>query len=127
MPNPFCCLRRKCIFPANGTRQDKVGQSLLPYAELYATSNFSLERIRHMIAVREHVFTIAQNDARPATLPKTQSQRTMQQATPRQHQQLSTGNTLQTASKSEDNIFNLLLLIGGIAATIALVILAVIV
>ncbi|EPX9362365.1 hypothetical protein ACEUCV_02000 [Aeromonas veronii] len=95
--------------------------------ELYATSNFSLERIRHMIAVREHVFTIAQNDARPATLPKTQSQRTMQQATPRQHQQLSTGNTLQTASKSEDNIFNLLLLIGGIAATIALVILAVIV
>ena len=97
--------------------------------ELYATSNFSLERIRHMIAVREHVFTIAQDVPRPTTLtkPQPQPQSTTKQATPRQHQQLSTGNTQQTASKSEDNVLNLLLLIGGIAATIALVILAVIV
>ncbi|HCG7916422.1 TPA: hypothetical protein NKT10_004304 [Vibrio parahaemolyticus] len=38
--------------------------------ELYATSNFSLERIRHMVAVREHVFTIAQDDARPESKPE---------------------------------------------------------
>ena len=42
--------------------------------ELYATSNFSLERIRHMISVREHVFTIVQDDARPATVPNSQPQ-----------------------------------------------------
>lgn len=95
--------------------------------ELYATSNFSLERIRHMVTVREHVFTITQNYTRPTTLPKTQPQSTTKQATPHQHQQLSTGNTQQIASKSGDNVLNLLLLIGGIAATIALVILAVIV
>lgn len=108
--------------------QDKVKWDSHYYhtQELYATSNFSLERIRHMIAVREHVFTIAQDDARPATLPKTQPQSTTKQAVPYQQHQ-STGNTQCTEPQSEHNVLKLLLMIGGVVGAIALVILAVIV
>ncbi|TQQ53999.1 hypothetical protein FLL79_01575 [Vibrio cholerae] len=94
--------------------------------ELYATSNFSLERIRHMIEVREHVFTIAQNDARSATLPNTPPQNAPEQSTPHRKQP-STGNINRPESKPENNVLKSLLLIGGSVAAIALVILAVIV
>ncbi len=94
--------------------------------ELYATSNFSLERIRHMVAVREHVFTIAQDDARPATLPNTQPQHAPKQSTPHREQP-STGSIHRPKSKPENNVLKSLLLIGGVVAAIALVILAVIV
>lgn len=94
--------------------------------ELYATSNFSSERIRHMVAVREHVFKIATNDARPATFPKTQPQSTTKQAAPYQQYQ-STGNTQRPEPQSEHNVLKSLLMIGGVVAAIALVILAVIV
>lgn len=108
--------------------QDKVKWDSHYYhtQELYATSNFSLERIHHMIAVREHVFTIAQDDARPATLQNTQPQRSPEQST--QHrEQLSTGSIHRPESKPENNVLKSLLLIGGVLAAIALVILAVIV
>lgn len=94
--------------------------------ELYATSNFSLERIRHMVAVREHVFTIAQDVHRPATLPKTQPQSTTKQAAPYQQHQ-STGNTQRPEPQTEHNMLKSLLLIGGVVGAIALVMLAVII
>ncbi|EKF9849890.1 hypothetical protein SNE85_002331 [Vibrio cholerae] len=94
--------------------------------ELYATSNFSSERIRHMIEVREHVFTIAQNDARSATLPNTPPQNAPEQSPPHRKQP-STGNINRPESKPENNVLKSLLLIGGVVAAIALVILAVIV
>ncbi|MFH4483875.1 hypothetical protein [Vibrio diabolicus] len=94
--------------------------------ELYATSNFSLERIRHMVAVREHVFTIAQDDARPAIVPNTQPQHAPKPSTPHREQS-STGSIHRPESKPENNVLKFLLLIGGGVAAIALVILAVIV
>jgi hypothetical protein len=94
--------------------------------ELYATSNFSLERIRHMISVREHVFTIAQDDARPATVPNSQPQHAPKQSTPHQEQS-STGSIHRSESKPKNNVLKSLLLIGGVVAAIAIVILAVIV
>ncbi|HHO0458532.1 TPA: hypothetical protein ACRR9F_002186 [Morganella morganii] len=94
--------------------------------KVYASGNFSLERIRHMIAVREHVFTIAQDDIRPSTLPSTQSKNAPKQSTiHREHP--STGSTHRPECKPENNVLKSLLLIGGVAAAIALVILAVIV
>ncbi len=108
--------------------QDKVKWDSRYYhtQELYATSNFSLERIRHMIAVRELVFTIAQDVPRPTTLTKTQPQSTTKQATPSQQHQ-SAGNTQRPEPQPENNVLKSLLLIGGVVAAIALVILAVIV
>ncbi|MEZ9648076.1 hypothetical protein AB4307_18850 [Vibrio sp. 10N.261.52.C2] len=108
--------------------QDKVKWDSHYYhaQELYATSNFSLERIRHMVSVREHVFKIAQDDARSATLPKIQPQVTTTKTTPRQLHQ-STGSIQVTRAKPENNVLKSLLLIGGVVAAIALVILAVIV
>lgn len=108
--------------------QDKVKWDSHYYhtQELYATSNFSLERIRHMIAVREHVFTIAQDDARPATLSNTQPQHAPKQSTPHREQP-SMGRTHRPESKPENGVLKSLLLIGGVVAAIALVILAVIV
>lgn len=94
--------------------------------ELYATSNFSLERIRHMVTVREHVFTIALDDARPATLPNTQPQHASKQSG-LHREQSSTGSFLRPKSKPENNVLKSLLLIGGVVAAIALVFLAVIV
>ncbi|GHX71481.1 hypothetical protein VCSRO66_0303 [Vibrio cholerae] len=94
--------------------------------ELYATSNFSLERIRHMVAVREHVFTIAKNDNRCATSPKTQPQSTAKQGAPYQQYQ-STGNAQHPEPQPEHNILKSLLLIGGVAGAIALVMLAIII
>ncbi|NAW88812.1 hypothetical protein [Photobacterium halotolerans] len=94
--------------------------------KVYASSNFSLERIRHMVAVREHVFTIAQDDARPTTLPNTQPQNAPKQS-PQHQEQPSTGSTHRSEFKPENNVLNSLLLIGGVVAAIALVILAVIV
>ncbi|EJC6798671.1 hypothetical protein RGL59_004417 [Vibrio parahaemolyticus] len=94
--------------------------------KVYASGNFSLERIRHMVAVREHVFEIAQNDARPVTLPNTQPQHAPKPSTPhREHS--STGSIHRPESKPENNVLKSLLLIGGVVAAIALVILAVIV
>lgn len=93
---------------------------------VYASGNFSLERIRHMIAVREHVFTIAQDDVRPSTLPNTQSKNAPKQSViHRDHP--STGSTHRPEYKPENNVLKSLLLVGGVAAAIALVILAVIV
>lgn len=108
--------------------QDKVKWDSNYYhtQELYATSNFSLERIRHMVAVREHVFTIAQDDARSATVPNTQPQHAPKPSFPLREQS-STGSTHRTESKPESNVLKSLLLIGGVVAAIALVILAVIV
>lgn len=94
--------------------------------ELYATSNFSPERIRHMVAVREHVFTIAQDDTRPATVPNTQPQHAPKPSTPHREQS-STGSTHLPESKPENKVLKSLLLIGGVVAAVALVILAVIV
>lgn len=108
--------------------QDKVKWDSHYYhkQELYATSNFSLERIRHMVAVREHVFTIAQDDVRPATEPKTQPQHAPKPSIPHREQS-STGSTHRPESKPENKVLKSLLLIGGVVAAIALVILAVIV
>ncbi|MHA2713931.1 hypothetical protein ACXZ7B_04455 [Vibrio owensii] len=94
--------------------------------ELYATSNFSSERIHHMVAVREHVFTIAQDDARPATVPNTQPQHAPKPSLPHREQS-SKGSTHRPESKPENKVLKSLLLIGGVVAAIALVILAVIV
>ncbi|MBQ4773995.1 hypothetical protein F9U44_21065 [Pectobacterium versatile] len=94
--------------------------------ELYATSNFSLERIRHMVAVREHVFTIAQDSPRPTTLSNTQPQNAPKQPT-HHRERSSMGSTQRTASKPENNVLKSLLKVGGVVAVIALVILAVIV
>ena len=94
--------------------------------KVYTSSNFSLERIRHMVAVREHVFTIAQDDARPATVPNTQPQDAPKSSIPHREQS-STGRIHRPESKPENKVLKSLLLIGGVVAAIALVILAVIV
>ncbi|GEM_PF-6434462 len=94
--------------------------------ELYATSNFSLERIRHMVTVREHVFTIAQDDVRSITLPNTQPQNASKQSI-QNRERPSTSSTHRPESKPKHNTLNSWLLIGGVMTAIALVILAVIV
>ncbi|MBE4031809.1 hypothetical protein HJ127_04915 [Vibrio parahaemolyticus] len=94
--------------------------------EVYASSNFSSERISHMIQVREHVFTIAQDGARPATFQNTQLIHAPKQSTPHREQS-STGSIYRPDSKPENNTLKSMLLIGGVVAAIALVILAVIV
>lgn len=94
--------------------------------ELYATSNFSLERIRHMVAVREHVFAIAQDDPRPTTLPNNFPQ-SAQKRTTQDQEKPAVGNHHRRDSKPQNNVLNSWLLIGGVVAAIALVILAVIV
>ncbi|GIB72371.1 hypothetical protein VCSRO19_0673 [Vibrio cholerae] len=94
--------------------------------KVYASGNFSLERIRHMVAVREHVFTIAQDDARPATIPNTQPQHAPKPSTTNREQS-SIGSIHRPVSKPENNVLKSLLLIGGVVAAIALVILAAIV
>lgn len=91
--------------------------------ELYSTSNFSLERIRHMIAVREHVFTIAKDSPRSSTLPNNQKQSIPKQPSQNRSQPSMGGS----GAKPENNVLKSLLLIGGVVAAIALVILAVIV
>lgn len=94
--------------------------------ELYATSNFSLERIRHMVAVREHVFTIAKDGSRPAIVTSSQPQHAPKPAS--SYRKLSsTGGIHRPESKPENNVLKALLLIGGAVTAIALVILAVIV
>jgi hypothetical protein len=107
--------------------QDKVKWDSNYYhtQELYATSNFSLERIRHMVAVREHVFTIAQDTPQPTVLPKTQPQSTTKQgAAYQQHQ--STEKTQRPEPQPENNVLKSLFVIGGAVGAIALVLLAVI-
>lgn len=94
--------------------------------ELYATSNFSLERIRHMVAVREHVFTIGQDDTRSATLSNTQPHNTMKRSSLHRNQG-AIRNEHQINSKPQNHVLNLWLLVGGIVATIALVALAIII
>ncbi|WP_278404713.1 hypothetical protein [Pseudoalteromonas ruthenica] len=94
--------------------------------ELYATSNFSLERIRHMVAVREHVFTVAQDDPSPTTLSNNFSQ-SAQKRTTQDQEKPAVGNRHRTDSKPQNNVLNSWLLIGGVVAAIALVVLAVIV
>lgn len=94
--------------------------------ELYATSNFSLERIRHMITVRQHVFEITQDGARSITLPNTPPQNVSKQSI-QYRERPSTSSTHRPESKPKNNVLNSLLLIGGVMAAIALVILAVIV
>lgn len=95
--------------------------------KVYASGNFSLERIHHMLTVREHVFTIKQDNPHPAILPDTPPHKAMKQTTSPQQQQPSTGFTQRTEPKPESNILKSLLLIGGVAAAIALIMLAVIV
>jgi hypothetical protein len=112
---------------AQGIEQEKTNWNSNYYGmqEVYATSNFSLERIRHMVRVREHVFTIAQDDLHPATLPSTQPHKAPKQSV--QHREPpSTGNTQRPEHKSENNVLKSLLLIGGGMAAIALIMLAVI-
>ncbi|MCK8045340.1 hypothetical protein MSG37_10600 [Shewanella sp. 1CM18E] len=94
--------------------------------EVYASSNFSLERIWHMVAVRDQVFTLAEDEPRSATAPSTRPQ-SMPKQTHQHRDQPSTGRTQRTESKPQNNVLNSLLLIGGVVAAIALVILAVIV
>lgn len=91
--------------------------------EVYASSNFSLDRIRHMIAVRDRVF---RNEARSTDVHSTLSRNTLQQTTQHRSQPVAR-NHHRTDYKSQNNILNSFLLIGGVVAAIALVILAVIV
>lgn len=91
--------------------------------ELYATSNFSLERIRHMVSVREYVFTIAQDDVRPATVPNTQPQHAPKPSFP-YREQPSKGSIHRPESKPENKVLKSLLLTGGAVVAIALVLLA---
>ena len=108
--------------------QDKVKWDSHYYhkQELYATSNFSLERIRHMVKVRDHVFSIAQYDARPATLSNPQ-QKNIRKDSAQNQERRSTGIHQQPRPMPENNVLKSLLLIGGVVAAIAVVILAIIV
>ncbi len=94
--------------------------------EVYATSNFSLERIRHMITVRNHVFTLPKNEVSSIDMLGTKTRNTTQKTTQQQKQPMA-GADYRADSKHQDNVLNSLLMIGGVVAAIALVILAVIV
>lgn len=94
--------------------------------KVYASVNFSSERIRHMVAVREHVFTIAQDDARRETLPNTQPQHAPKQST-QQSEHPSSGSAHRPEPPPEHNNLKSLLLIGGVVGAIALVMLAVLI
>lgn len=94
--------------------------------EVYASSNFSLERICHMIDVREHVFSIAENVPAPTSVPKTQLRSAPRQFTQPREQESRT-SIQRKELHSQHTVLNSLLLIGGGVAAIALVILAVIV
>lgn len=91
--------------------------------EVYASSNFSLERIHHMVAVREHVFNLPLNEisSQPSRQKNTLNQPTQSK------EQLSTESAQRTEFKTDNNVLKSLLLIGGVAAVIALVLLAIII
>ncbi|EGQ8224802.1 Uncharacterised protein [Vibrio cholerae] len=125
-PNLFVAYEENAYSQGMEHEQTKWNDHYYGMQEVYASSNFSLERIRHLVAVREHVFTIAQDDARPATVPNTQPQQAPKPSFPLREQS-STGSTHRPESKPENNVLKSLLLIGGVVAAIALVILAVIV
>lgn len=95
--------------------------------EVYASSNFSLERIHHMVAVRDHVFTLPSNQASAAPMRSTPSRSTSQPTTRHQKTPEIGGRQHHTNSKSQKSVLNSMLMIGGAVAAIALVILAVIV
>ena len=94
--------------------------------EVYASSNFSLERIRHMVTVRDHVFTLPKNEASSVNVLGTQTRNTTQKITQQQKQSMA-GGDYRADSKHQNNVLNSFLMIGGVVAAIALVILAVIV
>lgn len=121
-PNLFVVYEENAY--AQQMEQDKAKWNPQYYhmQELYTTSNFSLERIKHMINVREHVFKIAQNN----TLPQTQPQSSPKQLF--EHREKPSIHTRQSSdSNHENSILKSFLIIGGVVAAIALVIFAVIV
>ncbi|MBO1929807.1 hypothetical protein J4731_22400 [Providencia rettgeri] len=93
--------------------------------ELYATSNFSSERILHMVAVRTSMCLITQMTLALQHCRAPSQKRT--EAIDLAPRQLLAGSTNCPEYKPKSNILKSLLLIGGVVAAIALVILAVIV
>ena len=79
-----------------------------------------------MVKVRDHVFSIAQYDARPATLSNPQ-QKNIRKDSAQNQERRSTGIHQQPRPMPENNVLKSLLLIGGVVAAIAVVILAIIV
>jgi len=95
--------------------------------EVYASSNFSLERIHHMVAVRDHVFTLPQEQVSSAPIRSASSRNTSQPTTRHQKKPEVGSRQHHTNSKPQKSVLNSMLMIGGAMAAIALVILAVIV
>ncbi|MBO1916486.1 hypothetical protein J4727_16100 [Providencia rettgeri] len=58
-----------------------MGQSLLPHTRAICDIQLLIRAYPHMVAVREHVFTIAPDDTRPSTLPSAQSKNALKQST----------------------------------------------
>lgn len=100
---------------------EKWNEHYYSMQEVYASFNFSSERISHMVDVREQVFNIPQ-ESQSATKMDIQKQSTSKQA--QQHKESPNASS---DAKPKNKVLYSLLLIGGGAAAIALVILAVIV
>lgn len=95
--------------------------------EVYASSNFSQQRILHMLAVREHVFNLVQDKPRSAATPSSRSQNALKQTYQHKGQEpASHVNPRHTTSQPHSKVLNSMVVIGGIVAAIALVFLAVI-
>lgn len=125
-PNLFVAYEENAYSQGMEQESTKWNDHYYGMQEVYASSNFSLERIRHMVIVREHVFNIAQDDTRPATSSNSQP-KNVRKGSAQNQERRSTGRRQQPSPMPENHVLKSLLLIGGAVAAIAVVILAVIV
>ncbi|WP_119395063.1 hypothetical protein [Salinibius halmophilus] len=126
-PNLFVAYEENAYAKAMSEDSSKWTDDYYHLQEVYASSNFSEERISHMIEVREHVFKPAKamppikSISRPAQVTvaenaKPQTTRRSRSAHPAPEKQPTGNNSLQA-----------MLLVGGAAAALAIVVLAVLI
>ncbi|KFZ36843.1 hypothetical protein HR45_13640 [Shewanella mangrovi] len=150
-PNLFVAYEENAYAQSMVTDTSKWDTQYYGIQEVYASSNFSHERISHIIAVRERVFGIQESNARYSTNSTSIPTNKSLAKTPvpgraplENNQTVSTtsrnnpipktkhpdseplGDKQNISTKSRSNILNSLLLIGGALLAVALVILAVI-
>jgi hypothetical protein len=125
-PNLFVAYEENAYSQGMEEESTKWNDHYYGMQEVYASSNFSLERIRHMVIVREHVFNIAQSGTCPATSSNSQP-KNVRKGSAQNQERRSTGRRQQLSLMPENHVLKSLLLIGGVVVAIAVVILAVIV
>ncbi len=128
-PNLFVTYEESAYAQAMELDAAKWDSRYYSLQEVYASMNFAEERVLHMLEVRKHVFNIQPNqNSKPskpaATRPVSYQQQTVPQASTIAHTQT---HQAKIRKDSTNNVLNTLLLVGGVVAALALVILAIII